>query len=62
MTVAAIVLAAGASRRLSQPKQLLMHGGELMIERAIRLANEAGAAPVITVLGAYHELIREGFD
>ncbi|MGD0800831.1 MAG: nucleotidyltransferase family protein [Terracidiphilus sp.] len=59
MTVAAIVLAAGASRRLSQPKQLLMHGGELMIERAIRLANEAGAAPVITVLGAYHELIRE---
>jgi CTP:molybdopterin cytidylyltransferase MocA len=59
MTVAAIVLAAGASRRLGQPKQLLMHGGETMIERAIRLANEAGAAPVITVLGAFHELIRE---
>jgi CTP:molybdopterin cytidylyltransferase MocA len=59
MTVAAIVLAAGASHRLGQPKQLLMHGGEMMIERAIRLANEAGAAPVITVLGAYHELIRE---
>ncbi|HUD74323.1 MAG TPA: nucleotidyltransferase family protein [Terracidiphilus sp.] len=59
MTVAAIVLAAGASRRLGQPKQLLMHGGEMMIERAIRLVNEAGAAPVITVLGAFHELIRE---
>ena len=59
MTVAAIVLAAGASRRLGQPKQLLMHGGETMIERAIRLVNEAGAAPVITVLGAFHELIRE---
>jgi CTP:molybdopterin cytidylyltransferase MocA len=36
-----------------------MHGGEMMIERAIRLVNEAGAAPVITVLGAFHELIRE---
>jgi CTP:molybdopterin cytidylyltransferase MocA len=59
MTVAAIVLAAGASRRLGQPKQLLMHGGETMIERAIRLANEAGFAPVITVLGAYHDLIRK---
>ena len=59
MTVAAIVLAAGASRRLGQPKQLLMHGGEMIIERAIRLVNEAGAAPVITVLGAFHELIRE---
>jgi molybdenum cofactor cytidylyltransferase len=59
MPVAAIVLAAGASRRLGHPKQLLMHGDETMIERAIRLANEAGVAPVIAVLGAYHDLIRE---
>ena len=57
MPVAAIVLAAGASRRLGLPKQLLMHGGETMIERVIRLANEGGATPVIAVLGAYHELI-----
>jgi molybdenum cofactor cytidylyltransferase len=54
----AIVLAAGASRRLGRPKQLLMHGGETLIERAIRLANEAGAMPIITVLGAHHEIIR----
>ncbi len=58
MTVAAIVLAAGASRRLGQPKQLLMHGDETMIERAIRMAGEAGAAPIFAVLGAHHELIR----
>jgi len=58
MPVAAIILAAGASRRLGQPKQLLMLGGENLIERAIRLANEAGATPVIAVLGAHHELIR----
>jgi len=57
MTVAAIILAAGASRRLGQPKQLLIYGGETMIERAIRMAGEAGAAPVIAVLGAHHEVI-----
>ena len=57
MTVASIILAAGGSSRLGQPKQLLMHGGETMIERAIRLANEAGAAPVIAVLGAHYEMI-----
>jgi molybdenum cofactor cytidylyltransferase len=57
MPVAAIVLAAGASRRLGQPKQLLMHGGETMIDRAIRLANESGASPVMAVLGAHCELI-----
>jgi molybdenum cofactor cytidylyltransferase len=59
MPVAAIVLAAGASRRLGQPKQLLMLGGETMIGRAIRLAREGGATPVIAVLGAHCELIRE---
>ncbi len=57
--VAAIVLAAGVSRRLGQPKQLLMLGGETLLERVIRLANEAGAAPVLAVLGAHCEMIRE---
>jgi CTP:molybdopterin cytidylyltransferase MocA len=57
MPVAAIILAAGASRRLGEPKQLLMHGGETMLKRAIRMAGEAGAAPVIAVLGAHHETI-----
>jgi CTP:molybdopterin cytidylyltransferase MocA len=57
MPVAAIVLAAGASTRLGQPKQLLTMGGETLIARAIRLACEAGAAPVIAVLGAHHERI-----
>jgi molybdenum cofactor cytidylyltransferase len=55
--VAAIIVAAGASRRLGQPKQLLVYGGETLIERAIRLANEAGASPVIAVLGAHRQEI-----
>jgi molybdenum cofactor cytidylyltransferase len=53
----AIVLAAGASRRLGQPKQLLKHDGETLLARAIRLAGEAGAVPVLTVLGANCEII-----
>jgi molybdenum cofactor cytidylyltransferase len=56
-TVAAIVLAAGASRRLGQPKQLLTYKGESLIERAVRLASEAGAAPLLAVLGANREMI-----
>jgi CTP:molybdopterin cytidylyltransferase MocA len=54
-TIPAVILAAGASRRLGQPKQLLHMGGETLIERAVRLAQESGAAPVIAVLGAHFE-------
>jgi molybdenum cofactor cytidylyltransferase len=52
MPIAAIILAAGESRRLGQPKQLLAYRGQTLLERAIRLANEAGASPVLVVLGA----------
>ncbi len=57
-SVGAIILAGGASRRLGQPKQLLMHGGETLLERTIRLANEAGAEAIIAVLGANFEAVR----
>ena len=56
-SVAAVVLAAGASRRLGQPKQLLMLDGETLLARSVRLAGEAGAAPVIVVIGANADLI-----
>jgi CTP:molybdopterin cytidylyltransferase MocA len=58
MSFPAIVLAAGASRRLGQSKQLLKHGSETLLKRAIRLANEAGASPVFAVLGADFEIIK----
>jgi CTP:molybdopterin cytidylyltransferase MocA len=57
MTVAAMIVAAGASRRLGQPKQLVKYRGETLLGRAVRLALEAGASPVIAVLGANFELI-----
>jgi CTP:molybdopterin cytidylyltransferase MocA len=52
MTLPAIILAAGASRRLGQPKQLVGFGGEPLLARALRLAKESGASPVLAVLGA----------
>ncbi|MDE3202232.1 MAG: nucleotidyltransferase family protein [Acidobacteriota bacterium] len=58
MPVAAIILAAGASRRLGQPKQLLHVNGETLVARSARIAQEAGAAPIIIVLGAQEEAVR----
>jgi molybdenum cofactor cytidylyltransferase len=57
--VAALVLAAGASSRLGQPKQLVEYHGERLIHRAIRIAREAGASPIFVVLGAEYERILE---
>jgi CTP:molybdopterin cytidylyltransferase MocA len=55
---AAVVLAAGASTRLGEPKQLIMLGNETLLERAMRTAREAGCAPVVVVLGAaYAEVL-----
>jgi molybdenum cofactor cytidylyltransferase len=56
VSVAAVVLAAGASRRLGSPKQLEMLSGETLLKRAVRVAAEAGCLPVIVVLGAEAEL------
>jgi CTP:molybdopterin cytidylyltransferase MocA len=62
MRVPAIILAAGASRRLGRPKQLLLAGGEALLARTIRVVSEAGAGPVLVVLGANRESIAEGLD
>jgi molybdenum cofactor cytidylyltransferase len=48
--VAAVVLAAGFSRRLGRPKQTAVLAGETLLARAIRIARSAGAAPVVVVL------------
>ena len=58
MAVAAVVLAAGASTRMGTPKQLAAVGGERLLERAVRVAREAGCAPVVVVLGAGAKLIQ----
>jgi CTP:molybdopterin cytidylyltransferase MocA len=62
MPVPAIILAAGASRRLGQPKQLVRVGGETLLSRTIRVARESGLDPIFVVLGAHHEQILSAVD
>jgi len=62
MSVAALILAAGGSRRLGQPKQLLLCEAETLLNRAIRMAAEAGALPVLVVLGSQFAVIRASID
>lgn len=52
MAHVAVVLAAGASRRLGQPKQALRRDGESLLHRAARLAMATAAQRVLVVLGA----------
>jgi len=56
--VAGIILAAGASRRLGQPKQLLPWHGQSLLRRAVAMALSGGLAPVIVVVGAEAERMR----
>lgn len=53
MSIAGVVLAAGASTRLGAPKQLVTDGvGETLVHRAARQLLEAGCAPVFVIVGA----------
>ena len=49
-SVAAVVLAAGASRRYGSPKQLAVVDGRTLIEHVIGTAMEAGLEPLIVVV------------
>ena len=53
--IAAVILAAGASRRMGQPKQLLLVDGEPMLARVVDAVVTAGLDQVIVVLGASAE-------
>lgn len=50
-----IVLAAGASRRMKEPKQLLRFEGKTLLRRAVETAIESICKPVVVVLGANFE-------
>lgn len=53
-----VVLAAGASRRLGRPKQLLDLGGEALIRHTVRNALASRAEDVLVVLGNEADRIR----
>jgi molybdenum cofactor cytidylyltransferase len=51
-SIAAVILAAGDSKRLGQPKQLLDFNGKTFIENVIEAAIEAKLSPIVVVLGS----------
>lgn len=53
---AIIVLAAGISSRLGQPKQLLLYRGKGLLRHVVDIAKNVNAHPVIVVLGANSQL------
>ena len=62
MTVAVIVLAAGASRRLGRPKQLLELHGAPLLDAALVTARAAGLDQVVVALGGAAEEVQEAAD
>ncbi len=60
-----VLLAAGASKRLEKPKQLLRFQGETLLKRAVITALASDCRPVIAALGANAEKLKreiEEFD
>lgn len=61
-SVAAIVLAAGTSSRLGQPKQLLPVGERPLLERTLDVVGMATLAPKLLVLGYQAQQIEDAVD
>src|SRR5260370_9726662 len=61
-TVAGVILAAGASRRMGRNKMLLELEGESLVRRAARRALAAALAPVVVVLGHEADRVRAALE
>lgn len=57
-----VILAAGASTRLGEPKQQLLFQGQTLLQRAVQTALASGCAPVALVLGANYEKLLPELD
>lgn len=58
MTVAAIILAAGLSRRLGRPKQLLDWGGVPLVRHSLLTAQQSMLSAVAVVVGHQADAVR----
>jgi len=57
--ISAIILAAGQSRRMGEPKMLLPWGNVTVIERVITVFAEAGVEDILVITGAVREQVDE---
>lgn len=62
MSSAGLVLAAGASRRMGRPKQLLEVDGRPLLEGVVAHACASGLDDVLVVLGANADAVLSGVD
>lgn len=60
--IAIIILAAGESKRLGQPKQLLPWGDHTLLEHAISSAEQIRPGKLLVILGGSEKMIRSGID
>jgi nicotine blue oxidoreductase len=57
--VAGLLLAGGAGRRMGMPKALVPYRGRLFVESAADVLADGGCRPVVIVLGAQADRVRE---
>jgi len=62
MTTAAVVLAAGASSRLGQPKQLLEFRGATLLDATLTTARASGFDQILVTLGGGFDAVRKTVD
>lgn len=60
--IAAVLIAAGASKRMGHPKQLLPWGNTFLLAHAIHQFKQSGIATLFVVLGAYEKRIRSAIS
>jgi molybdenum cofactor cytidylyltransferase len=60
--VTGLLLAAGGSKRLGQPKQLLPYGGATLLDHTLATARACGFDQLICVIGGAPETIRATVD
>jgi molybdenum cofactor cytidylyltransferase len=57
LNVGAVVMAAGASKRMGQPKMILKWGGGTLIEQVVRVLSDSQVSSIVVVTGGAHDQV-----
>src|SRR5260370_1586673 len=60
--IGVLILAAGASARMGRPKQLLLYRGQSLIRWAVESALASVCRPIVVVVGAQGELVKNELE